>query len=1378
MEITVAAAHNLVVHIPWKHLQTESLRVEVESLELSLVEPDEELQLEPLPSVFASSRKAAPKKSAASAPKKKDKRTWIDSVVENVALRVGALRFSVQPRARIPASGGDPVLPAALAVRVDELAFSIADDKFQPVGHKDVPKVLARAKVNRVLTLRKLLTIASIHVGALRGADAVPLDSLKLPAVRAEVELKRHAVTGAVSSLAAAISTGLLRASFERADYLQFMASLEGLLWSMYRQTEDEVDGAAAAAAVAAPDASGTRTPKERRTSADNLLDDDTPEELLARLEAIEIVDDAETNGSGSDAPSRQQSQSSASAPQGELSLVSVSFAQAGIELTLTDSASRRGYSLSLRPIALQVTSEKTRASDNMRFVRSVAAKLTLGAFSSSDLRGVALIAQQLPSRRDGLGDVTYEYGFGTERTMLEGSEASSSAEEFDADESSSEQVKLAAFGAIEARRASDMEVPKPDLLSGKVSVRFIEGALFAEPLELSVSLRSSPLRLFLERGLLADLVDFVASGVPAMPPAKETIVTDFTLVRPSRLALSVHLGVVTVYVPAPLGVPLTHDVRAVLGPLSLKSPAVPGEALELRGAFELGVFLVPVPSGGRTDSDSLRQPAHQASGFAREGEVTVLQPTAIQIAVEVRNFVRTIELLVNAAPKQLELMPLTQLVEVSVRAGLHVDLSDAILASLVQGWMPVLKIIDDSKEARNRRTARQRRREERRIKLLAEHNDDVLRRSTRLVPGKKKKGAAATTATTPAPAPMSASASRKPNPAADGVSPGMAALANGRVPWRLRARLVPQSDDAALLQLRGRTGAPFSLLDIFEDWSLEKWTQSAATSSLLRLRPTAVHVDLQHTALGALNARVQLESLRLDLQQPLMVCPLGIHIQPGVERQHGKDIKRVAVESDGDSGGGEALPTSASSEALNDETQLTGLQIAYDFHVPQGAHDYPHEAHLRLLGTHIRITEHGPLGIKPLKHMIKVFYWRVIRGLELAPKPVEITTFPLWLHVDAQLGDCSLELVRNGELPAVITRDVFQLVVHSADRLLMRARTEALERRARRAIKQANAADERTAAAAAETLDANVTLAAVKMQLFELQAEHDAQQKTTRDAVRAAERAQSEAAAVATTYREVMALLNVEQGGAEAAITVQRLASEKIQLRSELDASEQERARLARQVEQLQEQISRLTGHVSLPPPVASSSSSSSAPAPAKTPPSNKRVQQAVPPSPAKNAVASSSSSSSPSSTSSPDTATKSRSGRVMDKVRAKLTSSVPAPLPAGSTVVVEARPQGKDVLLAAPVTMQVGADITVTYAFGSFESNTWDWFGLYSRNEIDPKKYVAFQWKKGAAGRAVFKATHVGMFEVRVFRGQSKKQYYSPVAISNFVQVLHAAE
>jgi hypothetical protein len=656
--------------------------------------------------------------------------------------------------------------------------------------------------------------------------------------------------------------------------------------------------------------------------------------------------------------------------------------------------------------------------------------------------------------------------------------------------------------------------------------------------------------------------------------------------------------------------------------------------------------------------------------------------------------------------------------------------------------------------------------------------------------PKKKKKskdhkeasgsGAAAAPVAVAAAAPAAAPAEQKKRAATDGVPPALVSLANARVAWRLRVRLVPQQrGEAPILLVRGRDGLPLSLLDIFEDWSLEKWSQTASPTTLLSLRPAAIHFDLQHVALGALGARVHLEQLRLDLNQPLMVCPLSIHIVPAVARERGADIAAPASEADAEHA---PLPEL--------EELLTGLEIKYDFHVPRKARDYPHEAHARLLGQHVRICEHGPLGIKPLKNMVKQFYWRTIRGLEMAPKPVEITTFPIWMHVDAQLSDCSMELMRNAQLKEVISRDIFQLSVHPADRKLLVQRTDALERRTRRALAQVGVADKRAADAAADALEANITLAAVKMQLFEMQAEYEAEKKRAYDAVKAAEAAQSEAAAVAGTYREVMSLLNTEQSETDTAVTVQRLANEKIMLRNELEACESERAHLERQVEQLQEQIARLTGNTVLAAPPAPMSSAKSARSPSPSPKTPKRVAStashvSAASAPATNmrASADDSSGESDSAASAATTTTPTR-GSLLSRVRSKLANSLPvvelsnrgSPTSVGVASAPGVR-GGKDVFLAAPITVHVGEEIAVTFAFGSFESNKYDWFGLYSRAETDPKRYVSFQWKRGAAGRAAFKApVQTGVYEIRCFRGKSRKQYYSAIAISNFVNVLHA--
>jgi hypothetical protein len=1378
-------------------------------MRVQLVEPDEELELEPLPPVFARSNNNNKQSSSKTnkdkdKPKRNRKRTWLDALVENVAVQITAMHLCIQPRARVPANGaGEPVLPSPLAVFVDKFAFSLADEHFRAVSHKDVAKLLARSKSNRILTLRKLLTVESVRIGVPR-ADPNALDALKLPAVRVEVEMKRHTSTGIVFALVASASIGTLSASFERAEYCQFMSSLEGLLWSMRRQTEDQAD-AVAAEASAKPTRHISRPHHSGGVGGPAAGDDESPAELLQRLDNIALSDDEDEDAAngGEAAASRRDSGKTSSLPLeagGELAAVSVSLKVSGLELTLTDSPNRRGYTLAMRALALQLSSTVARAADNLNSERNIAVDFSIAAFQSHDLRGISLIAQQQPSRRDGLGDVSYEYEFADGASDdFEGSDDVLEGEADDDDPDAvfrrhSHASSASSLGSM-PRRHSEIEVPKPDLVSAKLSVTFIDGAPFSAPMSIELSLRTSPLRFFLERGLLMHLFDFVLSALPALPPTKATVITDFAMLRPERLLIAVHVGVFTIYVPAPIGAPLTHDVRAVIGPIRLRSPTVPSDSLNIRGFIEAGVFLVPVPPNGRAESDSIRPPPHQASMFARDGELPIVHPTVFDIAIEVRNFVRTIEMLVNAAPATLSIMPATQLVEVSVKAGLAIDLSDAALASLVQGWMPVLKILDDSKEIRNRMVLRQRRRAERVKRLLAEHTEDVQRRTGKDqngdTPKKKKKKdkdkdkdavpaapaapVSAVVAPSPAPAPIE---HQKKRAATDGVPPALVSLANSRVAWRLRVRLVPQAhrDEAPILLVRGRDGLPLSLLDIFEDWPLEKWAQTPSPTTLLSLRPAAIHFDIQHTTLGALGARVHLEQLRLDLNQPLMVCPLSIHIVPAVARERGADIAVPASETDAEHA---PLPEL--------EELLTGLEIKYDFRVPRKSRDYPHEAHARLLGQHVRICEHGPLGIKPLKNMVKQFYWRTIRGLEMAPKPIEITTFPIWMHVDAQLSDCSMELMRNAQLKEVISRDIFQLSVHPADRKLLVQRTEALERRTRRALAQVGLADKRAADAAADALEANITLAAVKMQLFEMQAEYEAEKKRAYDAVKAAEAAQSEASAVAGTYREVMSLLNTEQGETDTAVTVQRLANEKIMLRNELEACESERAHLERQVEQLQEQIARLTGNTVLTVPVVQKSARSPSPSP-KTPKRSASTASHVSASSMPAAVnmrtsADDSSGESDSVASAVTTVgTTPTRGSLLSRVRSKLANSLPvvelphrgSPTAAASTPGVRG---GKDVFLAAPITVHVGEEISVTFAFGSFESNKYDWFGLYNRVETDPKRYVSFQWKRGAAGRASFKApVQTGVYEIRCFRGKSRKQYYSAIAISNFVNVLHA--
>jgi hypothetical protein len=82
-------------------------------------------------------------------------------------------------------------------------------------------------------------------------------------------------------------------------------------------------------------------------------------------------------------------------------------------------------------------------------------------------------------------------------------------------------------------------------------------------------------------------------------------------------------------------------------------------------------------------------------------------------------------------------------------------------------------------------------------------------------------------------------------------------------------------------------------------------------------------------------------------------------------------------------------------------------------------------------------------------------------------------------------------------------------------------------------------------------------------------------------------------------------------------------------------------------------------------------------------------------------------------------------------------------------------------DVFLASPAVCASGSNITVividdqlyhttldtnflnylqieqvSFAFASFQAHSHDWMGLYSVDQIDMKKYVGFQWKKGQTG------------------------------------------
>ena len=57
MEIEKAMVYGVNLHIPWKHLATESVTVDIDRVALITSEPDEELELQELPAVFQSKSK-------------------------------------------------------------------------------------------------------------------------------------------------------------------------------------------------------------------------------------------------------------------------------------------------------------------------------------------------------------------------------------------------------------------------------------------------------------------------------------------------------------------------------------------------------------------------------------------------------------------------------------------------------------------------------------------------------------------------------------------------------------------------------------------------------------------------------------------------------------------------------------------------------------------------------------------------------------------------------------------------------------------------------------------------------------------------------------------------------------------------------------------------------------------------------------------------------------------------------------------------------------------------------------------------------------------------------------------------------------------------
>ena len=108
------------------------------------------------------------------------------------------------------------------------------------------------------------------------------------------------------------------------------------------------------------------------------------------------------------------------------------------------------------------------------------------------------------------------------------------------------------------------------------------------------------------------------------------------------------------------------------------------------------------------------------------------------------------------------------------------------------------------------------------------------------------------------------------------GVPPGLVALARSRVPFRAHVRIERATRNTPIVLLRGRSGAALSMLDMFEDWSLEKWAATDSPVTLLRLQPRAVLIDVTHVSYDLFSARLHLEQLELDLEQPFMVAPIS----------------------------------------------------------------------------------------------------------------------------------------------------------------------------------------------------------------------------------------------------------------------------------------------------------------------------------------------------------------------------------------------------------------------------------------------------------------------------------------------------------------------
>jgi len=707
MEIKSANCQSVTIKIPWKHLQSESIAVSIDSIVLVLEEPDEELELAELPPFLQ--RNPKPKNKKEKTKKSKPKRTRVDAILENFSLKVEKFDFCVQPRARVTQTSTTPILPEFLALSLKKFSLCSVNEKFEEIS--ELGKELAKNKKNRLLTLRKLLSIESISVGIGKQGETNPC--VKVPGIRLELEATRHIKSGIVHALNVALSIGKLNANFEKVEYENFTTTLEGVLWSFVRQTQPK-----------GVDESMTPIKQEGET-----LD---TEQVLAELNQLAMVDNSSTGDSSfeeedddeNDDTARAAASSGTSATALTLQLLLAANFD-GIAFELRNDSLNVVHSLDIGSIGVRAQSKAESSSSVGTADWALNVLFNVASFEAVDSYGATLIAQQRWSK--GLTQ------FNSHTPLTRNTVADNHSD-----------VPLSEL----AMMVDDVQSNKPDFLQVRMEFRLSSTAPLSTPMDIDVALHMSPMRIFLERGSLQQLSDVILSNVPALPPSAPREETNHRFTPPKRLAISLAIGAVTIYAPAPMSQPLTHDVRVVLGPILLASAdaspltdaadciiaSTTGEeiqnvnALVLSGSLRLGAFLVPVRKGGRTKEDSSAAPPSVANLKASKKEFTVIEPFEHALQITVNNYVATIQQFVNAPPKNI-VLPRSHSINIVLNTGLAIQMSDAALASLVQGWFPVLPWIDSFKERLARSLKKKRLKESKRNLRLQELKDDAERR-------------------------------------------------------------------------------------------------------------------------------------------------------------------------------------------------------------------------------------------------------------------------------------------------------------------------------------------------------------------------------------------------------------------------------------------------------------------------------------------------------------------------------------------------------------------------------------------------------------------------------------------------------------------------